>query len=117
MQALACLCYRPAALRCVESQWLTSRYNVRFSVLISAGDTHLPRISLRGRVGTREKSVARRLGPEPANSHRKMAPAQVRFGSKADMTACNLNVRFTPESGHRLSLPGCPLCANSGSRS
>jgi hypothetical protein len=24
------------------------------------------------------------------------------------------DVRFTPKSGHRLNLPGCPLCANSG---
>src|SRR5262249_15604212 len=26
------------------------------------------------------------------------------------------DVRFTPKSGHGLSMPGCPLCANSGSR-
>jgi len=27
--------------------------------------------------------------------------SNVRFGSKADKTACLTNVRFTPESGHR----------------
>jgi hypothetical protein len=34
----------------------------------------------------------------------------VRFGSKADIARCQADVRFTPKSGHRLSLPGCPLC-------
>ena len=38
----------------------------------------------------------------------------VRFGSKADIRAPSSDVRFTPESGHRLSLSGCPLCARSG---
>src|SRR6516165_4786422 len=38
----------------------------------------------------------------------------VRFGSKADIKACPRDVRFTPKSGHRLSLSGCPLCAKSG---
>jgi hypothetical protein len=27
--------------------------------------------------------------------------ADVRFGSKADIQECSINVRFTPESGHR----------------
>jgi coenzyme F420-reducing hydrogenase beta subunit len=36
----------------------------------------------------------------------------VRFGSKADMTLRNLDVRFTPKRGHRLSAVGCPLCAD-----
>jgi hypothetical protein len=40
--------------------------------------------------------------------------ADVRFGSKADMTACPRDVRFTPKSGHQLSALGCPLCARSG---
>ena len=31
-----------------------------------------------------------------------MALANVRFGSKADISACLYDVRFTPESGHRL---------------
>ena len=30
------------------------------------------------------------------------------------MTLRNLDVRFTPKSGHRLSAVGCPLCANNG---
>src|SRR6516225_2990366 len=38
----------------------------------------------------------------------------VRFGSKADIGAPPINVRFTPKSGHRNSLTGCPLCATSG---
>jgi hypothetical protein len=40
--------------------------------------------------------------------------ANVRFGSKADMEAGPCNVRFTPKSGHSLSVSACPLCANSG---
>jgi len=30
-----------------------------------------------------------------------LKPADVRFGSKADMNRSNRDVRFTPESGHR----------------
>ena len=41
-------------------------------------------------------------------------PVHVRFGSKADIARDQLNVRFTPKSGHRNSLTECPLCANSG---
>src|SRR5215469_17393972 len=37
----------------------------------------------------------------------------VRFGSKSDIARDQLNVRFTPESGHWLSVSGCPLCAKS----
>jgi hypothetical protein len=40
----------------------------------------------------------------------------VRFGSKADVTLLNFNVRFTPKSGHRRVTVGCPLCATSGHR-
>jgi hypothetical protein len=40
--------------------------------------------------------------------------ANVRFGSKADMTGRICNVRFTPESGHCGVTVGCPLCAKSG---
>ena len=29
-----------------------------------------------------------------------LKPADVRFGSKADVTLSNFDVRFTPESGH-----------------
>src|SRR5262249_2859539 len=38
----------------------------------------------------------------------------VRFGSITDIEASWGNVRFTPKSGHRLSLSGCLLCAKSG---
>jgi len=38
----------------------------------------------------------------------------VRFGSKADMGPHQLNVRFTPKSGHWNSATQCLLCANSG---
>jgi hypothetical protein len=40
--------------------------------------------------------------------------AYLRFGSKEDIGACPRHVRFTPESGHELSAPQCPLCAKSG---
>ena len=29
-----------------------------------------------------------------------LAPADVRFGSKADIARCQADVRFTPKSGH-----------------
>jgi len=38
--------------------------------------------------------------------------ANVRFESKADSAVRLSNVRFTPNSGHRLNALGCPLCAN-----
>ena len=37
-----------------------------------------------------------------------------RNGSEADIEAPPINVRFTPKSGHCLSVSGRPLCANSG---
>jgi hypothetical protein len=37
--------------------------------------------------------------------------ANVRFGSKAEMGLLLIDVRFTPESGHRRTLSPCPLCA------
>jgi hypothetical protein len=42
-----------------------------------------------------------------------VAHHNVRFGSKADMTAGICDVCFTPKSGHRLSALACPLCATS----
>ena len=44
-------------------------------------------------------------------------PINVRFGSKADIGARPRNVCFTPKSGHRNSVVGCPLCARSGHQS
>src|SRR5262249_61218488 len=38
----------------------------------------------------------------------------VRFGSQADIGASLHNVRFTPKSGHQLSVLRCPLSAKSG---
>src|SRR5262249_20754188 len=37
----------------------------------------------------------------------------VRFGSKADISECPSDVRFTPKSRHSLPRPACPPCANS----
>ena len=42
-----------------------------------------------------------------------MGPANVRFGSKADIAACSHDVRFIPESGHEREALQCPLSANS----
>src|SRR6516225_9783362 len=39
--------------------------------------------------------------------------ADVRFGSKADISECLDDVRFTPKSGHWNSLVECLLCAKS----
>jgi hypothetical protein len=39
----------------------------------------------------------------------KTALANVRFGSKADIVRDQLNVRFTPKSGHRNSAAECSL--------
>jgi hypothetical protein len=39
--------------------------------------------------------------------------ADVRYGSKADMTALSRDVRYTPNSGQTQSQSVCPLSANS----
>jgi hypothetical protein len=44
----------------------------------------------------------------------KTALSNVRFGSKADISVVVIDVRFTPESGHRSARRQCPLCAKSG---
>jgi hypothetical protein len=36
-------------------------------------------------------------------------PADVRFGSEADMCSAKGHVRFTSESGHRSTIPFCRL--------
>jgi hypothetical protein len=38
----------------------------------------------------------------------------VRFGSQADMELPSPDVRFTPESGHRMAVLACPLWAMCG---
>jgi hypothetical protein len=38
--------------------------------------------------------------------------ADVRYGSKADISQCNRHVRFTPESEHSAARVACPLWAN-----
>jgi hypothetical protein len=40
--------------------------------------------------------------------------ADVRSGSKADVTLLNFDVRFAPESGHSPTRSGCLLWAKSG---
>jgi hypothetical protein len=40
-------------------------------------------------------------------------PLIVCFGSKADVTLLNFDVRFTPESGHSPTRSGCLVWANS----
>ena len=44
----------------------------------------------------------------------KMALSNVCFGSKADVTLLNFDVRFTPESGHGSAVIACPLWAMCG---
>jgi hypothetical protein len=43
-----------------------------------------------------------------------MSPANVRFGSKADMCSANGHVRFTPNSDIKCDVWGCLLWAISG---
>jgi hypothetical protein len=43
-----------------------------------------------------------------------LKPADVRFGSQADVTLLNFDVRFTPESGHSPTRSGCLLWAKNG---
>jgi hypothetical protein len=43
---------------------------------------------------------------------RQIWTTDVRFGSKADVTLLNFDVRFTPESGHSPTRSGCLLWAD-----
>jgi len=52
---------------------------------------------------------------EPA-AHSRVRIGNVRFGSKADIWTCVMDVRFTPESGHFRKRLRCPLSAKSGHR-
>jgi len=57
----------------------------------------------------------------PTEYPKKRAPLHAcpRLGKlivSADVGLASIDVRFTPESGHRLNALGCPLCARSGHR-
>src|SRR6516165_401858 len=56
----------------------------------------------------------RRNGVQGQYAQQQSEDPHVRFGSKADIGASQNDVRFTPKSGHWLSVSGCPLCATSG---
>ena len=43
-----------------------------------------------------------------------MRTADVRYGSKADMTERICDVRYSPKSGRWRATVGCPLCATTG---
>jgi hypothetical protein len=57
---------------------------------------------------------ARAENKNRSSSDGNLRPTNVRFGSKADVTLLNLDVRFTPESGHSRTRSGCLLWAISG---
>jgi hypothetical protein len=50
----------------------------------------------------------------PLKSGHRSARCNVRFGSLADIGTAPRNVCFTPERGHSVRGPRCPLSANSG---
>jgi hypothetical protein len=45
---------------------------------------------------------------------RQLTAANVRIGSKADMTASVRDVRYYPENGHQNTIVECPLWATTG---
>jgi len=69
----------------------------------------------RARHCAREGFEAARPGPPFFAANARIAiHGNVSFGSKADISACVRNVRFTPESGHSAGTEKCPLSAISG---
>ena len=52
-------------------------------------------------------------GAQQFFAEQQVSKSHVRFGSKADIARGQLNVRFTPNSGHWISAARCPLCAKS----
>jgi hypothetical protein len=69
------------------------------------------------RVAERAPAASRTLHlGKPANFKTANAENDVRFGSKADVTPLDCDVRFAPESGHSPTRSGCPLWARSRHR-
>src|SRR5262249_47897829 len=62
---------------------------------------------------TPPRGLQQQFATDEMGCKRQSARAHVRFGSKADIDDHSDDVCFTPESGHRLSALGCPLCAKS----
>src|SRR6516165_2111495 len=58
------------------------------------------------------KSLIRSSSESYAPHRSKKSCTDVRYGSKADISACPINVCFTPKSGHWNSVAKCPLCAD-----
>jgi hypothetical protein len=97
------------------------RRAVRDEVRRDFGDTNRPRPALGGDAPA--GSAANMAGLDGMSCHVVGQPAAlcitrifgwyVRFGSKADMAACPINVRFTPKSGHCRTTLGCPLWVKS----
>src|SRR5262249_62103838 len=88
------ICHRMSAIgtkRTCQSRYASSELNLRRA--------HQQHIAI-----ANDRNFAWQQPPRP----------NVRFGSKADITALVINVRFTPKSGHRIARLTCPLCANSG---
>ena len=74
------------------------------------------RLPVSGLTGTQrkpERRLAARSFPELVGNIR-VNSEDVRFGSKADISACVRDVRFTPKSGHFQRRLRCPLSAKSG---
>jgi hypothetical protein len=53
------------------------------------------------------------MGSDRHIAWQQLSGSNVRYGSKADIGAFPINVRFTSKSGHRNSVTECPLCAKS----
>ena len=51
------------------------------------------------------------MGPDRHFAEQQSPGPNVRFGSKADIGTAQLDVRFTPESGHPLTLSAWPVLA------
>ena len=87
--------------------------------VMSASLTHSGSRVPRFTVGAQSRRAPAVLRPAEWGSAHHFAWQQsqglnVCFGSKADIGARPVNVRFTPKSGHRNSAAECPLCAKSG---
>jgi len=101
-----------AGLWCASLGFASERLaQVAYEQMRSLGYYHLYRHRSSEPAIVREEAIGAGLINIPVQW---CSPMNVRFGSNADIGAPSADVRFTPNSGHWLSMSGCPLCAKSG---
>jgi hypothetical protein len=67
-------------------------------------------------MGLQQGFTTGEMGADRYFAWQQSSGSNIRFGSKADIPAPQINVRFTPNSGHRNSVEECTAANNQQSR-